>query len=353
MHLKDIVQRFNASHFIIYCCLLLFSILLSLQVDGVISQSYGLIFLPLWVWKTVTFAGATAGIILWVKKKKLRKEKEQRQNFVAMLQSSLLQFIIFVEEILIAINLDLNGRLSWPAVFVPLYVLSVVSLAACILSCALKKCNVELEILGFINLLQLIFLGVRLEGVVMWRWAVVLIPTWILLVLTCCCVVLYACIQCCLINAEENQPGTELRKPLVITSVLAFSLATLSFTIFLALLVSQLDGKLVAPYMVTFVPLHLSILCLFPTLFTRRPANPLWFGVRMNFAEAALALCPLLGEYLNVSWTKNADEAGMLSDISAKIKGKRSVSKVSPVAVVGVFSVQSKDYRYLNIMMPD
>ncbi len=125
-----------------------------------------------------------------------RKEKEQRHNFVAMLQSSLLQFIIFVEEILIAINLDLNGRLSWPAVFVPLYVLSVVSLAACILSCALKKCNVEvgveggcgwwvwlwpamitfffvqLEILGFINLLQLIFLGVRLEGVVMWRWAV-------------------------------------------------------------------------------------------------------------------------------------------------------------------------------------
>ena len=60
-----------------------------------------------------------------------------------MLQSSILQFIVFIEEVLLAVNLDLGGCLSWPAVFVPLYVLSVVSVVACIFSCCAKRCNVE------------------------------------------------------------------------------------------------------------------------------------------------------------------------------------------------------------------
>lgn len=351
MHLKDIAQKFNVSNFIVYCCLLLLSVLLSLQVDGVISQSYGVIFLPLWVWKTLTFTGAVVGTILWIKKKKLRKEREHRNNFVALLNSAFLQFVVFIEEILIAINLDLNGRLSWPAIFTPLYILSVISLVSCVFSCCLKRCNVELELLGFINLLQLIFLGVRLEGVVTWRWVVVFVPTWILLVLMCVCIVLYTCIQCCLISAEENQqPGMDLRKPLTATAIVAFSLATFFFILFLALLVSQLDGNLNAPYTATFVPLHLSILCLFPTLITRQPANPFWFGVQKNFVEVLLAALPFLREYLNVSWHKNADEAEKLSEISAKIKNKhRKVSsKITTLSHVVV-----KDYPLLDIMTPD
>lgn len=60
------------SHFIIYDCLLLLSVLVSLQVEGVISQSYGVIFLPLWVWNALTFAGTIGGVVLWIRKKKLR-----------------------------------------------------------------------------------------------------------------------------------------------------------------------------------------------------------------------------------------------------------------------------------------
>jgi hypothetical protein len=116
-------------------------------------------------------------------------------------------------------------------------------------------------------------------------------------------------------------------------------------------LVSQLDGNLTgAPYTVTFLPLHLSILLLYPTLFTRQPANPFWFGIKRNFAEAVLELCPLFGEYLNTSWTKNADEAGKLSEIKAKIKSKHSRTKLPPENSV---VVNSKNYPYLNIMTPD
>ena len=118
-----------------------------------------------------------------------------------------------------------------------------------------------------------------------------------------------------------------------------------------ALLVSQLDGNLNAPYTATFIPLHLSILCLFPTLITRQPANPFWFGVQKNFVELLLAALPFLREYLNVSWNKNTDEAEKLSEISAKIKNKQQRGKVS--SKITTLSVVVKDYPPLDIMTPD
>lgn len=74
-----------------------------------------------------------------------RKDLANRRNFLAMIQSALLQLVIFVEEILIAVNLDLNGRLSWGAIFTPFYMLFVFSIAGCIFSCCIKKINVEVR----------------------------------------------------------------------------------------------------------------------------------------------------------------------------------------------------------------
>ena len=72
-----------------------------------------------------------------------RRDPGHRKYFVGMLQSAILQLVIFVQEILLAINLDLRGRLSWAAIFTPLYVLFVVSIAGCIFSCCIKNCSVE------------------------------------------------------------------------------------------------------------------------------------------------------------------------------------------------------------------
>ena len=46
--------------------------LVSLRVDGVIEWSYGVLFIPLWLWKTLTLIAITVGVIVFVKKKKLR-----------------------------------------------------------------------------------------------------------------------------------------------------------------------------------------------------------------------------------------------------------------------------------------
>lgn len=48
------------------------SVLLSLQVDGVIRWSYSVIFLPLWVWKALALIATIAGVIVFIKKKKIR-----------------------------------------------------------------------------------------------------------------------------------------------------------------------------------------------------------------------------------------------------------------------------------------
>ncbi len=60
------------SDFILYCCLLAFSVLLSLRVDQVITWNYGIIFLPIWVWNAIALVGTVVGVAYFIKKKSLR-----------------------------------------------------------------------------------------------------------------------------------------------------------------------------------------------------------------------------------------------------------------------------------------
>ena len=60
------------SNAILYSLLLLLSVLLALRVEGVVSWSYGAVFLPLWLWNLLVLAGAVSGILTWVLKKRER-----------------------------------------------------------------------------------------------------------------------------------------------------------------------------------------------------------------------------------------------------------------------------------------
>lgn len=53
------------SKFLIYSCLLLFSVLLSLRLDGVIQWSYWAVFTPIWLWKLLVIIGASVGTGVW------------------------------------------------------------------------------------------------------------------------------------------------------------------------------------------------------------------------------------------------------------------------------------------------
>lgn len=60
------------SDFILYCCLLAFSVLLSLRVDQVITWNYAIIFLPIWVWNAIALVGTVVGVAYFIKKRSLR-----------------------------------------------------------------------------------------------------------------------------------------------------------------------------------------------------------------------------------------------------------------------------------------
>ncbi len=60
------------SNFFVYLCLLVFSILLSLRVDNVLSWHYAVVFLPLWLWDAVLGVSVSLGVGCWVKRKDAR-----------------------------------------------------------------------------------------------------------------------------------------------------------------------------------------------------------------------------------------------------------------------------------------
>jgi len=50
---------------VVYGCLLVFSLLFALRLDGIIQWSYWIVFLPLWIWKALVVIGATVGSCVW------------------------------------------------------------------------------------------------------------------------------------------------------------------------------------------------------------------------------------------------------------------------------------------------
>ena len=74
-----------------------------------------------------------------------RQDHTYKQQLVTMLQYAILQVPVFLTELLVVINIESNSRHSWTAIFTPLYILSFLSIAACILSCCIKVFTVEVE----------------------------------------------------------------------------------------------------------------------------------------------------------------------------------------------------------------
>ena len=60
------IQEFNASKFVLFTSLLLFSILFTLQLDQVIHWSWWSIFAPLWIWKGLLIICCLLGLVFYL-----------------------------------------------------------------------------------------------------------------------------------------------------------------------------------------------------------------------------------------------------------------------------------------------
>ncbi|XP_037117088.1 transmembrane protein 185A isoform X2 [Syngnathus acus] len=172
MNLRGLFQDFNPSKFLIYSCLLLFSVLLSLRLDGVIQWSYWAVFTPIWLWKLLVIIGASVGIGVWARNPQYRAEGETCVEFKAMLIAVGLHVLLLMFEVLVCDRVARgSGNYFWLLVFMPLFFVSPVSVAACVWGFRHDR-SLELEVFCSVNILQFIFIALRLDRIINWPWLV-------------------------------------------------------------------------------------------------------------------------------------------------------------------------------------
>nr|KAF6436568.1 transmembrane protein 185A [Rousettus aegyptiacus] len=170
MNLRGLFQDFNPSKFLIYACLLLFSVLLALRLDGIIQWSYWAVFAPIWLWKLMVIVGASVGTGVWARNPQYRAEGETCVEFKAMLIAVGIHLLLLMFEVLVCDRIE-RGNHFWLLVFMPLFFVSPVSVAACVWGFRHDR-SLELEILCSVNILQFIFIALRLDKIIHWPWLV-------------------------------------------------------------------------------------------------------------------------------------------------------------------------------------
>lgn len=268
MNLRGLFQDFNPSKFLIYSCLLLFSVLLSLRLDGVIQWSYWAVFTPIWLWKLLVIIGASVGTGVWAHNPQYRAEGETCVEFKAMLIAVGLHVLLLMFEVLVCDRVA-RGNYFWLLVFMPLFFVSPVSVAACVWGFRHDR-SLELEVLCSVNILQFIFIALRLDRIINWPWLVVCVPLWILMSFLCL-VVLYYIIWSVLFLRSIDIIAEQRRTH--ITMAISWMTIVVPLLTFEILLVHKLDGHNSLSYVCVFVPLWLSLLTLMATTFGQKGGN--------------------------------------------------------------------------------
>lgn len=116
--------------------------------------------------------GAFVGSIIWCRNPHYRLENDSYSHFKAMLISLSLHLILLMFELLACDRLT-SERHLWVLVFIPLIFGSVASVGACVWSVKHER-SFELELFCAVNALQFVFLPLKLDNFVSWRWVMAL-----------------------------------------------------------------------------------------------------------------------------------------------------------------------------------
>lgn len=304
MNLRGLFQDFNPSKFLIYASLLLFSVLLALKLDGVLQVSYWAVFTPIWLWKLMVLAGAFIGTSVWACNPRYRVDGETGVEFKAMLIAVVIHILLLMFEVLVCDRIT-RSSYNWLFVFMPLFFISPLSVAACVWGFRHDR-TLELEIICSLNILQFIFIALRLENIITWDWLVVCVPLWIVMSFLCLVVLYYIIWSMLFLRSVEII--AEQRRTYV-TMAVSWMTIVVPLLIFEILLVHRLDGNNTLSYGTLFVPLWVSLVTLMASTFGQKGGNHWWFGIRQDFCHFLLDLFPLLREYGNISYNLQHNDA--------------------------------------------
>ncbi|KAK4877902.1 hypothetical protein RN001_010408 [Aquatica leii] len=306
MNLQQLFQDFNPSKFVVHSCLLIFIALFALRLDNHISWSFWYVFTPIWIWKILVITGATVGSYVWWRFPHFRLEGEAYIHYKSMLISLALHLILLMFELLVCDKLD-SGRHLWILVFIPLIFISIVSIAVCIWAVKHDR-SFELELFCAVNVLQFIFLALRLDGFISWSWEVVFVPLWIVMCLSLVGVLYTIIFAAILLRTPEV--NMQQRKSSFL-SALGYTFLVIPILIFQVLLANKLDGDIKISHIAVAGPLFISFITLIIMSFNAKSGNRWWFGVRKDFCSFILSACPLLQEYGNISYTSERRSNGV------------------------------------------
>lgn len=304
INVHSFLQDFNPSKFTVYFSLLIFSILFTLKLDNRIALSWWLIFLPLWIWKSIAVLGALVGTFIWLNNPDFRVSNSSYVHFKSMLISLSLQLLLLMFEILVCDKLE-TKRHTWTIAFTPLLFISLLSISVCVWSVKNGR-GIELEFFAAINILQIVLIALKLDQFINWSWIIVFIPSWILLFFAIV-VILYAMIFAAIV-LRSPEMGSEQRRASV-HSASSTSMIYLPLLIFIILLTSKLDSppNVITPsYFITSLPLFITLLILIRLSFGSKSGSLWWFGMRADFCTFLLSVFPRLREYGNISFTMNS-----------------------------------------------
>lgn len=304
MNLQTLFQDFNPSKFLVHSCLLIFTAILALKLDDAITWSYWVVFTPIWVWKVIVVSGAAVGTFVWWRHPHFRLEGEAYIHYKAMLISLALHLILLMFELLVVDKLT-AGRHLWILVFIPLIFISIVSIAVCIWAVKHDR-SYELELFCAVNILQFIFLALKLDKFINWTWEVVFVPLWILMCLSLVGVLYSIIFAGILLRTPEvniQQRRTSFN------SALAYTFTVVPILVFQVLLANKLDDGLDLSYTVVVSPLFASFTTLIVMSFSSKGCNKWWFGIRKEFCQFLLSVFPLLQEYANIAYNNDVARA--------------------------------------------
>ena len=88
-----------------------------------------------------------------------------------MLISFSTNLVLFLFEIIVCDKLESQNKIPWSICFIPMFILSLISIGTCIWSIRHDR-SYEIELFCALNLLQFVFVSLRLDQTITWSWVV-------------------------------------------------------------------------------------------------------------------------------------------------------------------------------------
>ncbi|OQV13334.1 Transmembrane protein 185A [Hypsibius exemplaris] len=347
MELPKLFQDFNHSKFVVHLSLFFFVFLFALRLDETITWNYWIVFSPIWIWKCLVFLGAVVGTVVWFKCPQTRRDNEGVTQFRAMWLTVTVHCFLLLFELLACEQLEYPSH-RWILVFLPLTFVSLLSFFVCVWSLKRER-PFELEMFCAVNVVQFVFLALRLDEIVIWSWVVVFIPLWILTAVTLVGVT-YSIIFACLVmrsshNIAPEQRWGALRSAFTSTIIVLPLLATE------VLLVYKLDGLAPISFLICAVPLLVALTNLMFMACGTRGGNKWFFGLQKDFCHSLLSSCPCLREYGNIAIASNARRTGTEEEVASLHEVWES--RMDPTKMAKIVHNKPAAVAYIPIETPD